>query len=509
VGSCQLAGDIAVFNHPLSFSFDLLDEEDAALDFSSVPPVIQLQVYSVGWFGRHKLAGYGYLTLSTSPSTGAADCEVSTWKPLGGVRSKMDDFFLGNSVRLRDADFADISKSGKGSLKKAVGALNKFGFLSETAGSLRLRCQVVLTDPRIVAKRLLVQASAESSAALAGTQLKRTVQDILQTFKSTTGLQRSLAANSTASLRTVLAESQAAGGSTTKPSVSSIMDALNADSKASKVADILARARAKTAKSKRDAEEKKAAALAPVKGPQAHITPSSSSSSMSGGIASAYDPHIEKPSIAISDESHQSGTAMDNHQLPPSAMTTPATKERREAKQARLEEKKNSRHTESDETQSGTHSRSRTPVAEGDHVAEAKSGSAKKKELPVLTGLVRKGSGGGGARAPRSSEKTSIADAVEDEGEGARGEDTPLLSRQGSASGLDPDGGGMTRANLTRPQRKKTPPVQSQPQSQPHRYDNADDDEEEAELLVIKRPSAAGSQEQEALLGVEGDKQER
>eukprot|EP01034_Spumella_vulgaris_P025544 gene25544-32014_t len=589
VGSSQLASDVAVFNHPLSFSFDLNDEEDVGVDFSSVPPVIQLQVYSLGWFGRHKLCGYGFLTMSTAPSCGAVDCEVTTWKPRGGIHSQMNDFFLGNSVRLRDADFADFSMKGQNvkGLKKGVGALNKFGFLSETAGTLRLRSQVVIADPRIVANRLQAQATRESNSAASGTQLKRTVQDILQTFKSTTGLQRSIAANSTASLRSVLTESQQPGSTTNsgaRPSISNILDTLNADSKASKVADILARARAKTAKNKRDAEEKKAAAgveLAPIRGGvPTNNTPSSSSSSSvvaAGGIA-AYDPHIEKTKKSDSNNNNNntnntsnSGNNIDvtatDKLTPPSGddlLTTPMRAEKRGAKSATSstarEDKKGNRPSSSgaetppvDVTAAiAGGSRSITPSLEDGGVsgaAEAKTpattrnkipplnSSGARKELPALTtatSSARKGSGGSVLSGNNSERGTPFKTETVTEEEGAKGDDerneqTPLLSRQGSAASganaIDSESSAdnMTRVNLTRPNRNKSPPVAAvQLQAPSHRYDNSEhqdeEGEEEEELIVIKSGTIGGgggenrtrpreTQEREALLGEEEEKE--
>jgi hypothetical protein len=95
-------------------------------------------VYSVDpWFGRHRLEGYGYAYLSDSPAA-LCDVQVSTWKPVGGIRARMTEFFLGDSVRLKDHNFVDT-------INKTSSAVNKFGVLTESSGSVRVRFQTLVT----------------------------------------------------------------------------------------------------------------------------------------------------------------------------------------------------------------------------------------------------------------------------------------------------------------------------------------------------------------------------
>jgi hypothetical protein len=71
----------AHINHPLSMSFDVKTPNVSLSSPPIVPPTILFQVYSVGWFDRHRLEGYGYLTLPQS--NGKIDTEIRTWKPKG------------------------------------------------------------------------------------------------------------------------------------------------------------------------------------------------------------------------------------------------------------------------------------------------------------------------------------------------------------------------------------------------------------------------------------------
>jgi hypothetical protein len=97
---------------------------------SGQPLTIVLQVYSRGLASsRLRLEGVGYVTLpdddtiETETDKGAdaasaaakgvggrtMDVEVKTWRPIGeGVRSQMNEYFLGSAPHLRDARYAEI-----------------------------------------------------------------------------------------------------------------------------------------------------------------------------------------------------------------------------------------------------------------------------------------------------------------------------------------------------------------------------------------------------------------
>lgn len=227
----HISSPTANFNHLFSYSFDVKDvnndeksidknknDEYSAHKISDPKATILFQVYSVGFMGRKSLEGYGYTYV---PKTaGSVDVEIKTWRPVGGVESKMKDHFLGNSMRLRDSNFVEIPN-------KNNSAINKFGLQSESSGTIRFRCQTIITDPRIA--KLKSDNIATALANHNDTSVRRTVDDILSSFKSSTGI----------SGRSLISPSN---------SMLSLNKSLNLDAsvKSDKLTEILARARAKS-----------------------------------------------------------------------------------------------------------------------------------------------------------------------------------------------------------------------------------------------------------------------
>ena len=165
---------------------------------------------------------------------------VRTWRPIGGIRTQMRDYFLGSSVRLKDPAFVEVPKK-----TSAPTTLNRFGVRSETSGSLRFRCHVAVTDPRLIRKTV----ESDDLIAKPG-QIRRTVEDILQNYKGSSGLR--------GSLQSLAASTSTLGGGAFFGS-SSMQGSLTASrnfdgtplgggaGRSDRVAEILARARSKVA----------------------------------------------------------------------------------------------------------------------------------------------------------------------------------------------------------------------------------------------------------------------
>ena len=175
----------ATFNHLLNFSFDVKDTPGYVQDGGaaksenlSEQPTLLFEVYSVGLFGRYSLEGYGYLGLPNK--AGCHVAEVRTWRPVGGLQSKLADHFLGNSMRLRDEMFAEVPSRGSS-------ALNKFGVQTETSGNLKVRVHTIVSGVTGLHKKETTDGgmgSTTTSEQLNNTQLRRTVDEILSGFKS-------------------------------------------------------------------------------------------------------------------------------------------------------------------------------------------------------------------------------------------------------------------------------------------------------------------------------------
>lgn len=241
----------AVFNHLIRFSVDVSDiDPEGAGGYACKAPsahmaTLVFQVYSSSWFGRYRLEGCGYHHLSDRPGQEAV--EIKTWKPVGGgIRDKMNDLFLGNSVQFKDNLFVD-------SVNKASVALNKFGVQSQSSGSIFLRTQSISTDARRVDEFFREHSEQVVMHAEASNKVKKTVDDILRSFRSsTTGLpMRASSSREALGIAALTPSKQAMRSSRDSPSkpssVSSILASLNNASrdKDNRVAEILARARAK------------------------------------------------------------------------------------------------------------------------------------------------------------------------------------------------------------------------------------------------------------------------
>jgi len=232
----------AVFNHLLRFSVDVSDV-DAGQYASKAPSAhmatLVFQVYSSCWFGRYRLEGCGYHHLSDRP--GHEEVEIKTWKPVGGIRDKMHDLFLGNAVQFKDDMFVD-------SVNKASVVLNKFGVQSQSSGGIFLRTQTISADARLI-DDFFREHSEVVMQAEASNKIKKTVDDILKSFRSSSGLpMRASSSRETLGIAALTPSKQASRREDpNKPSVSSILASLNNASrdKDNKVAEILSRARAK------------------------------------------------------------------------------------------------------------------------------------------------------------------------------------------------------------------------------------------------------------------------
>ena len=65
-------------------------------------PKVLIEVYHLDWVGRSNFFGYGFVTVPTSP--GAHSLRCYTWRPVGGLRQRFVQFFLGGGPQLLRPD---------------------------------------------------------------------------------------------------------------------------------------------------------------------------------------------------------------------------------------------------------------------------------------------------------------------------------------------------------------------------------------------------------------------
>lgn len=181
-----LAQPVAYFGHLFSLSFDITEltlqdlprkSDMSGIGSSTDSITIYFQVYSVHWFNRISLTGVGYTTIPNK--TGAFDITVPTWKPAGGIHAQMCEYFLSGGLKLKDNRFV---KSPNDSTFKSD---SRLGVLTETSGQIRFRFNTILLDSTSVYD---VSPQVLSHSQKPPQLLRRTVEDILQSFRNSTVL---------------------------------------------------------------------------------------------------------------------------------------------------------------------------------------------------------------------------------------------------------------------------------------------------------------------------------
>ncbi|CAM9325857.1 unnamed protein product, partial [Phaeothamnion confervicola] len=117
------------------------------------PPLL-FSVEAAGTYERRRVHGYGHLALPRVP--GAYDLLVQTWRPVGTVRQRLQDWHIGGARRLADPSYAGAWPSNSAATATPAGPaaagdaatgrgtfLSKLGFRTEPAGNVRIRLYVV------------------------------------------------------------------------------------------------------------------------------------------------------------------------------------------------------------------------------------------------------------------------------------------------------------------------------------------------------------------------------
>ena len=130
-------------------------------------PQLFFEVGSSGCWGRHYVEGYGYASIPRRPGT--YDIAVNTWKPRGSIRDRMADFFLGGARHLAD----HVNYSAHPNPADRGPFLNKYGFMTESSGEVRLRVSVVVQRKELPKPDLDAEARAESTK-------ERTIEEIFE-----------------------------------------------------------------------------------------------------------------------------------------------------------------------------------------------------------------------------------------------------------------------------------------------------------------------------------------
>ncbi|PNW74559.1 hypothetical protein CHLRE_12g495350v5 [Chlamydomonas reinhardtii] len=128
------ARDVAHLNHPLELEWVSRGGPPPA---ANKLPAMFFQVCTLDKLNRYTSQGYGWLALADAGVPGAATHRVKTWRPLGTIRDKRNEFFVGGSAELNDLAYLTTPSGFNGRI------LNKYGFKTESVGALKVRLNTV------------------------------------------------------------------------------------------------------------------------------------------------------------------------------------------------------------------------------------------------------------------------------------------------------------------------------------------------------------------------------
>lgn len=63
---------------------------------------LYVQIFHLDWLGRVHLYGYGFITLPAT--SGVHKIECFTWRPIGNLRERIVQYFLGGGLQLKYPD---------------------------------------------------------------------------------------------------------------------------------------------------------------------------------------------------------------------------------------------------------------------------------------------------------------------------------------------------------------------------------------------------------------------
>ena len=126
----------AVAHFGLPIELELLHKRDRSNPLVGArAPQLFFQVSSCDGWGRHRVAGYGYVDIPTKPGT--HECVASTWVPTPTLRSQLKQFFIGGAGQIDDLQSVGVGVAHQGMF------FSKHGLRTASSGDVRLRMHVM------------------------------------------------------------------------------------------------------------------------------------------------------------------------------------------------------------------------------------------------------------------------------------------------------------------------------------------------------------------------------
>jgi len=125
-----------------SFPFEI---HALALEENPSPIRMYFEVKSRDYFDRHRVQGYGFLTIPLRAVT-EEEYKIPTWKPRESIRNSLKSWFVGGSSELEDIKFTGVPTGF------ADQFLNKYGVPTDSSGILKVRLNI-MTQKKPAQKR--------------------------------------------------------------------------------------------------------------------------------------------------------------------------------------------------------------------------------------------------------------------------------------------------------------------------------------------------------------------
>eukprot|EP01112_Ceratiomyxa_fruticulosa_P012342 TRINITY_DN340_c1_g2_i1.p1 TRINITY_DN340_c1_g2~~TRINITY_DN340_c1_g2_i1.p1 ORF type:complete len:592 (-),score=105.24 TRINITY_DN340_c1_g2_i1:1141-2916(-) len=145
---------ISRISHIASTSYDISDPSKSVAHFcfpfelhlegnpENALPHLYFIVNSYDEWERHRVVGYGYMSLPVTP--GRHYYDIKTWRPKGSVYSQLKSYFIGGSPELQDINYIYMPKDHTQlQTGKITTPMLKFPFATISSGELSIRMDVV------------------------------------------------------------------------------------------------------------------------------------------------------------------------------------------------------------------------------------------------------------------------------------------------------------------------------------------------------------------------------
>ncbi|KAK3083758.1 hypothetical protein FSP39_002734 [Pinctada imbricata] len=170
--------EVAHYSFPFKFELFYKNESYDEEEREMLPkfPLIMIEVLSLDSWNRFRTEGYTYLTVPAKP--GVFKERAHCWRPIGtSVISELRRFFIGGSPELEDPTYTAIPSTFEGS------NLSKFGFRTETTGSVDVNLNVIMQSKAFMEKRASKKSLGSLLDTLGISAMQANISNVLEAFK--------------------------------------------------------------------------------------------------------------------------------------------------------------------------------------------------------------------------------------------------------------------------------------------------------------------------------------